>query len=155
METDIGLITYATMGCIVVERVDVEVFVDTRMELANDFEEGTCMYGEFFNLENELMQQDELVINAEVQKMRDELKQGLAKNNVTGPVRGLDLDEATSGLKAEIEDMLQNKVDEIEDKIAKVRQESDKPSFFDEIKNDCEGGGESLEEWNGSEEAPM
>jgi len=139
-ETQLNVEAYSEIGCIVVHDIDVKIYLDNKMEFATDYQPGTCMYGEFFNLEMELMQQDEEIVNNEVMELRHVLREDIGANYVFGPIRGVNLDEAKAEKTAEIEEVINNRVTELEKKINKIRRESDIPAYHDEIKKDCAGG---------------
>lgn len=140
VDTSVMVDTHQDDGCISVTKIDSKVRMDHKIEIASDFEPGTCMQGEIYNLEMELSQQDEEIVNDEIAKLRYAIREEMGKNYVYGPVRGVDLDSAVIAKRKEIEEMIAGHIKKLEQDIAQVRKETDLPEYFAEIKADCSGG---------------
>lgn len=140
VQTEVNLVSYPSAGCIVIEQISSRVMVDHEVEFAVEHQPGTCMYNELYNLEIELMQQDEEVVNTEVMKLREDLKRIINENNVYGPFTGIDFDAAKKEKKMELQLMIEKKVNDIAWKIFEERKKSDLPEFYEEIRQDCSGG---------------
>ena len=138
-EVHLELDAYPEIGCIVARVIDVKVYLDHQMEFAKDHEPGSCMQSEFFALEMELRQQDEEIVNTEILNMRHILRQDIGKNYVYGPVFGVNLDAAKKEKSKEIEALIENRIKALEEKITRIRQESDLPEFYKEIEAECAG----------------
>lgn len=139
VETDVGVDTYPATGCIFVKGINVKVFLDYKIDIAREYPEGSCIYDEFYNLEAELMAQDEELVNAELQKLQGVLNDKIGEHNIFRPRAGQDIDDAAMEKKKEIETMIQQHVDLATGVIASARKESDLPEFFDEIEAGCAG----------------
>ncbi len=140
LESDIELRTYPSLGCIVLLKMDVKVYVDRRLEIAADYEKGSCMYNEFYTLEMELMQQDEEFINNELRTIRNHMTTDPGDHFVTGPVKGINIDEAAKKKEEQIQKMIEHQINKLEERLFRLRVQSDLPEFFDEIAADCAGG---------------
>lgn len=138
-EVKLELASYPEIGCIVVENIEVSVYLDHHMEFAKEHEAGTCMQAEFFNLEMELRQQDEEIVNNEILNMRHVLREDIGTNYVYGPVRGVNLDLAKQQKTKEIEALINSRIEALEKKISAIRQESDYVEFYEEINAECSG----------------
>ncbi|MCB9996590.1 MAG: hypothetical protein H6869_09160 [Rhodospirillales bacterium] len=135
---DIEMDSYNNSRCMAVKKVHVTLTVDHKVEVASDHPEGTCVYDELFNLEMELMQQDEEVINDELKRILAELQSSLKANNVW-PVGYANLDSALFKRRKEIEAEIKMKFDEVEAQIFELRKQSDRDEFYQEILYDCSG----------------
>ncbi|GEM_PF-2607316 len=139
-EIKLKLEAFPEIGCIVIKDINVQVFLDHNMEFASEHATGSCMQGEFFNLEMELRQQDEEIVNNDILNMRHVLRQDIGTNYVYGPVKGVNLDAAKIEKTKEIEALIAGRIKGLDDKIGKIRQESDLVEFYDEIEKECSGG---------------
>lgn len=99
------------------------------------------MYSQFYDLENELMMQDEEYINGSIQNLRHKLRDEYGNgHNVYGPIRGLDIDKASEDKTEEIRKEVADYVATLEQQLFSIRKDSDSPEFFDDILKDCTGG---------------
>ncbi len=130
----------AGSGCLVVRGMDVEVYVNNKVEIASEHDEGSCMYTELYGLEIELMRQDEQIINENLHEFLANLRKTIGQHNGYRAPAGTNVDRAVSWKRREIENMIKMHLESLEEELFNTRREMDLPEYYAEIEADCSGG---------------
>ena len=129
---------FETLGCVVIDKLIVDIAVEQRIDIASEYDAGTCAHDQFYSLEVELMQQDEMYINQELAKLKDSLEKQVVVYNLHGPVPdNVRLEKVDAELKQGFTDSIEREINGIEAAAYELHRKSDQPTFYDDILRDC------------------
>ena len=134
---DIKMQAYPSTRCVALETLSAKIEVNNRIEIAKEFDEGSCVYAELYNLELELMQLDEEIINNELIALKGFLRENFGRENTFGPVTGQNIDGFKDKKTEMLEWLVKSKVFQIREKIYESRKEYDVPEYYEEILTEC------------------
>jgi hypothetical protein len=130
---------YYSPGCLAMRELVVEVTATNNIQIAREYTMGTCMYDEFYNLEQELILNDEEIISAEILRLKHFLKQAYEEDNTFGPFPNDKYVLHKITVRKQIQAEVDRFIDTVKQKLAAERMALDLPEYFNDIQADCGG----------------